>query len=201
EIERFLKERKSGSSVRLEVDGRTTTYEDIQWLINQLEVDDDHIYFVDGLLDLTLLFGLVDHLSNKLKHLKYPKYSPQIPQSLGNNDIFELSLKRDIFFHHPYETFEPIVDFVREAANDPNTIAIKQTLYRVSKDSNITQRLKHCSEKGKQVTVLAELKARFDEENNVHWARELEAAGCHVNYGMTYLKTHSKISLVVNRIG
>lgn len=201
EIERFLKERKSGSSVRLEVDGRTTTYEDIQWLINQLEVDDDHIYFVDGPLDLTLLFGLVDHLSNKLKHLKYPKYSPQIPQSLGNNDIFELSLKRDIFFHHPYETFEPIVDFVREAANDPNTIAIKQTLYRVSKDSPIIQSLKDAAEKGKQVTVLVELKARFDEENNVHWARELEDAGCHVIYGMTYLKTHSKISLVVKRIG
>ncbi|PTH27140.1 RNA degradosome polyphosphate kinase [Staphylococcus arlettae] len=201
EIERFLKERKSGSSVRLEVDGRTTTYEDIQWLINQLEVDDDHIYFVDGPLDLTLLFGLVDHLSNKLKHLKYPKYSPQIPQSLGNNDIFELSLKRDIFFHHPYETFEPIVDFVREAANDPNTIAIKQTLYRVSKESPIIQSLKDAAEKGKQVTVLVELKARFDEENNVHWARELEDAGCHVIYGMTYLKTHSKISLVVKRIG
>lgn len=201
EIERFLKERKSGSSVRLEVDGRTTTYEDIQWLINQLEVDDDHIYFVDGPLDLTLLFGLVDHLSNKLKHLKYPKYSPQIPQSLGNNDIFELSLKRDIFFHHPYETFEPIVAFVREAANDPNTIAIKQTLYRVSKDSPIIQSLKDAAEKGKQVTVLVELKARFDEENNVHWARELEDAGCHVIYGMTYLKTHSKISLVVKRIG
>ncbi|BBK27350.1 MULTISPECIES: RNA degradosome polyphosphate kinase [Staphylococcus] len=201
EIERFLKERKSGSSVRLEVDGRTTTYEDIQWLINQLEVDDDHIYFVDGPLDLTLLFGLVDHLSNKLKHLKYPKYSPQIPQSLGNNDIFELSLKRDIFFHHPYETFEPIVDFVRKAANDPNTIAIKQTLYRVSKDSPIIQSLKDAAEKGKQVTVLVELKARFDEENNVHWARELEDAGCHVIYGMTYLKTHSKISLVVKRIG
>ncbi|WP_145232879.1 RNA degradosome polyphosphate kinase [Staphylococcus arlettae] len=201
EIERFLKERKSGSSVRLEVDGRTTTYEDIQWLINQLEVDDDHIYFVDGPLDLTLLFGLVDHLSNKLKHLKYPKYSPQIPQSLGNNDIFELSLKRDIFFHHPYETFEPIVDFVHEAANDPNTIAIKQTLYRVSKDSPIIQSLKDAAEKGKQVTVLVELKARFDEENNVHWARELEDAGCHVIYGMTYLKTHSKISLVVKRIG
>ena len=201
EIERFLKERKSGSSVRLEVDGRTTTYEDIQWLINQLDVDDDHIYFVDGPLDLTLLFSLVDHLSNKLKHLKYPKYSPQIPQSLGNNDIFELSLKRDIFFHHPYETFEPIVDFVREAANDPNTLAIKQTLYRVSKDSPIIQSLKDAAEKGKQVTVLVELKARFDEENNVHWARELEDAGCHVIYGMTYLKTHSKISLVVKRIG
>ncbi|MDN8875423.1 RNA degradosome polyphosphate kinase, partial [Staphylococcus aureus] len=88
-------------------------------------------------LDLTMLSDLVGHLSNKLKHLKYNKYVPQIPQSLGDNNIFDLSLKRDIFFHHPYESFEPIVDFIREASEDPDTIAIKQTLYRVSKDSPI----------------------------------------------------------------
>ena len=164
-----------------------------------MEVHDNDVYFVDGPLDLTLLFDLVDHLSNSLKHLTYNKYLPQPPQSLGNEDIFDLSLKRDIFFHHPYESFEPIVDFIRDAANDPNTIAIKQTLYRVSKDSPIINSLKTAAENGKQVTVLVELKARFDEENNVHWARMLEDAGCHVIYGMTYLKTHSKISLVVKR--
>lgn len=199
EIERFLKERKRGIAVRLEIDGRQATYEDVVWIINQLEVHDNDVYFVDGPLDLTLLFDLVDHLSNSLKHLTYNKYLPQPPQSLGNEDIFDLSLKRDIFFHHPYESFEPIVDFIRDAANDPNTIAIKQTLYRVSKDSPIINSLKTAAENGKQVTVLVELKARFDEENNVHWARMLEDAGCHVIYGMTYLKTHSKISLVVKR--
>ncbi|CRV26981.1 polyphosphate kinase [Streptococcus equi subsp. equi] len=200
EIERFLKERKRGTAVRLEVDGRQATHEDIVWIINQLDVHDNDVYFVDGPLDLTMLTDLVDHLSNKLKYLKYNKYVPQIPQSLGKHNIFDLSLKRDIFFHHPYESFEPIVDFIREAAEDPNTIAIKQTLYRVSKDSPIINSLKNAAENGKQVTVLVELKARFDEENNVHWARMLEDAGCHVIYGMTHLKTHSKIALVVKRM-
>ncbi|MCH4355525.1 RNA degradosome polyphosphate kinase [Staphylococcus sp. HMSC068D03] len=200
EIERFLKERKSGSAVRLEVDGRTANPDDLDWLIETLEVDKQDVYFLNGPLDLTFIFGLVDHLSHKLNYLTYEKYSPQIPRSLGNNNLYELALKRDIFFHHPYESFEPIVDFIREAADDPNTIAIKQTLYRVSKDSPIIKSLKEAAEKGKQVTVLVELKARFDEENNVHWARMLEDAGCHVIYGMTHLKTHSKIALVVKRI-
>lgn len=200
EIERFLKERKSGSAVRLELDCRTSEKENLEWLINQLEIEDNDIYYLDGPLDLTFLFGLVDHLSHKLKYLTYEKYTPQPPRSLGNKNIYQLSLERDIFFHHPYESFEPIVDFIRQAADDPNTIAIKQTLYRVSKDSPIINSLKEAAENGKQVTVLVELKARFDEENNVHWARMLEDAGCHVIYGMTHLKTHSKIALVVKRI-
>ncbi len=201
EIERFLKERKSGSAVRLEVDGRTANPDDLDWLIETLEVDKQDVYFLNGPLDLTFIFGLVGHLSHKLNYLTYEKYTPQIPRSLGNNNLYDLALKRDIFFHHPYESFEPIVDFIREAADDPNTVAIKQTLYRVSKDSPIINSLKEAAEKGKQVTVLVELKARFDEENNVHWARMLEDAGCHVIYGMTHLKTHSKIALVVKRIG
>ena len=200
EIERFLKERKSGSAVRLELDCRTSEKENVEWLIDQLEIEDNDIYYLDGPLDLTFLFGLVDHLSHKLKYLTYDKYTPQPPRSLGNKNIYQLSLERDIFFHHPYESFEPIVDFIRQAADDPNTIAIKQTLYRVSKDSPIINSLKEAAENGKQVTVLVELKARFDEENNVHWARMLEDAGCHVIYGMTHLKTHSKIALVVKRI-
>ena len=113
EIERFLKERKSGS--RLEVDGRTANPDDLDWLIETLEVDKQDVYFLNGPLDLTFIFGLVDHLSHKLNYLTYEKYSPQIPRSLGNNNLYELALKRDIFFHHPYESFEPIVDFIREA--------------------------------------------------------------------------------------
>ena len=133
-----------------------------------------------------------------MKYLTYDKYTPQIPRSLGNNNVYDLALKRDVFFHHPYESFEPIVDFIREAAEDPNTIAIKQTLYRVSKDSPIIKSLKEAAENGKQVTVLVELKARFDEENNVHWARMLEDAGCHVIYGMTHLKRIVKLRLSLN---
>lgn len=200
EIERFLKMRKSGSAVRLEVDARNTNELDIEGLKEQLEVEDEDVYFVDGPLDLTMVFGLVGYLTPQLPNLRYDPYTPQIPESLGYNDIYDLALKRDIFFHHPYESFEPIVDFIREAAEDPNTIAIKQTLYRVSKDSPIIKSLKYAAEQGKQVTVLVELKARFDEENNVHWARMLEDAGCHVIYGMTHLKTHSKITLVVKRL-
>ena len=98
-------------------------------------MDEQDVYLLNGPLDLTFIFGLVDHLSHKLKYLTYDKYTPQIPRSLGNNNVYDLALKRDVFFHHPYESFEPIVDFIREAAEDPNTIAIKQTLYRVSKDS------------------------------------------------------------------
>ena len=129
EIERFLKERKSGSAVRLEVDGRTAQRENIEWLIDQLEVEENDIYFLNGPLDLTFLFDLVSHLSTKLKYLTYEKYTPQVPKSLENNNIYKLALERDIFFHHPYESFDPIVNFIREASDDPNTIAIKQTLY------------------------------------------------------------------------
>ncbi|PTJ70314.1 RNA degradosome polyphosphate kinase [Staphylococcus hyicus] len=200
EIERFLKERKSGAAVRLEIDHRSHPENNLNWLVDILELKEEDVYLTDGPLDLTMVFALVDHLSNKLKHLKYQRYTPQVPQSLGDNNIFDLAMKRDIFFHHPYESFDPIVDFIKEASEDPDTIAIKQTLYRVSSDSPIIDALKNAAENGKQVTVLVELKARFDEENNVHWARMLEDAGCHVMYGMTHLKTHSKITLIIKRI-
>ena len=200
EIERFLKERKSGAAVRLEIDHREQQEMQIDWLIDTLELEPQDVYYTNGPLDLTMVFELVDHLSHKLKDLKYERYTPQVPQSLGNDNVYDLALKRDIFFHHPYESFDPIVDFITEASEDPDTLAIKQTLYRVSSDSPIIEALKNAAENGKQVTVLVELKARFDEENNVQWAKMLEEAGCHVMYGMTHLKTHSKITLVVKRV-
>ena len=100
--------------------------ENIEWLIDQLEVEENDVYFLNGPLDLTFLFGLVSHLSNKLKYLTYEKYTPQVPRSLGNNNIYKLALERDIFFHHPYESFEPIVDFIREAADDQTPLPLSK---------------------------------------------------------------------------
>ena len=201
EIERFLKERKSGAAVRLEIDSRHIDAEVKSiFLMNELELSNEDIYRVNGPLDLTVLFSLVGQLEDLFPELLFKPYTPQIPSSLSKNNVFELALERDVFFHHPYESFEPIVEFIKEASEDPDTLAIKQTLYRVSSDSPIIQALKNAAENGKQVTVLVELKARFDEENNVQWARMLEDAGCNVIYGMTFLKTHSKITLVIKKV-
>ncbi|WP_426392846.1 RNA degradosome polyphosphate kinase [Mammaliicoccus sciuri] len=201
EIERFLKERKSGAAVRLEIDSRHIDAEVKSiFLMNELELSNEDIYRVNGPLDLTVLFSLVGQLEDLFPELLFKPYTPQIPSSLSKNNVFELALERDVFFHHPYESFEPIVEFIKEASEDPDTLAIKQTLYRVSIDSPIIQALKNAAENGKQVTVLVELKARFDEENNVQWARMLEDAGCNVIYGMTFLKTHSKITLVIKKV-
>ena len=201
EIERFLKERKSGAAVRLEIDSRHIDSEVKSiFLMNELELSNEDIYRVNGPLDLTVLFSLVGQLEDLFPELLFKPYTPQIPSSLSKNNVFELALERDVFFHHPYESFEPIVEFIKEASEDPDTLAIKQTLYRVSSDSPIIQALKNAAENGKQVTVLVELKARFDEENNVQWARMLEDAGCNVIYGMTFLKTHSKITLVIKKV-
>lgn len=201
EIERFLKERKSGAAVRLEIDSRHINA-DVKslFLMNEIEITEKDIYRVNGPLDLTVLFSLVGQLEDLFPELLYKPYTPQVPQALSDHNIFDLALKKDIFFHHPYESFMPIVDFIREASEDPDTLAIKQTLYRVSSDSPIIEALKNAAENGKQVTVLVELKARFDEENNVQWAKRLEDAGCNVIYGMTFLKTHSKITLVIKKV-
>lgn len=200
EIEKELKKRKWGAAVRLEVRSRQMDPSILAYLMEELEVHSKDIYELDGPLDPTYLFSLYKKLSPIKEHLTFETLIPQPSKQLGfQEDIFDKLLEQDILLHHPYESFEPILDFVRDAASDPDVLAIKQTLYRVSGDSPVIEALKQSAENGKQVTVLVELKARFDEENNVQWAKELEKAGCHVIYGITNLKTHSKITLVVRR--
>ncbi len=199
-IEEELKKRKWGRTVRLEVEEETVDDEVIQFLLEELEIHEKDAYRVHGPLDLSFLFSFYSKMIKDKEHLVYPPFIPQpsVDFKLGDN-IFELLSRKDILLHHPYESFDPVIEFVKQAAKDHSVLAIKQTLYRVSKDSPIIEALKEAGENGKQVLVLVELKARFDEEHNVHWAKELEKAGCHVIYGMTDLKTHSKITLVVRR--
>ncbi|WP_440602697.1 RNA degradosome polyphosphate kinase [Bacillus sp. GB_SG_008] len=199
-IEKELKKRKWGAAVRLEVGTDNLDERVLSLLYEALEVKDEDVYMIDGPLDLTCLFALYKKLASAYDNLIYPALIPQPPQDLSDEeDVFEKALEQDILLHHPFESFQPVIDFVADAAEDPDVLAIKQTLYRVSGDSPVIKALKTAAENGKQVTVLVELKARFDEENNVHWAKELEKAGCHVIYGVSHLKTHSKITLVVRR--
>ncbi|GGF16760.1 polyphosphate kinase [Halobacillus andaensis] len=200
EIEKELKKRKWGAAVRLEVRKGKLDDKMVRFLLSVLEIHEDDLYITDGPLDLSYLFDFYKELADEKEELVYQQLIPQPLRDIKNGeDLFEAALDRDIFLHHPYESFEPVVEFLADAAKDPDVLAIKQTLYRVSGDSPVIKALKEAAENGKQVTVLVELKARFDEENNVQWARELEKAGCHVIYGMTYLKTHSKITLVVRK--
>lgn len=197
EIEKQLKKRQWGEAIRLEVeDGIDKRL--LKILRKELKLGEDAIFKSNGPLDLTFLmkvYGL-----EGFDHLKEEKYTPQQPKMLepGRN-LFEQIREHDILLHHPYESFDPVVNFVRMAASDPDVLAIKQTLYRVSSNSPIIASLAQAAENGKQVSVLVELKARFDEENNIVWARKLEKAGCHVIYGLVGLKTHSKITLVVRK--
>lgn len=198
-IEDYLKRRKNGVAVRLEVE--ETQPQNVTLLRDALGLLERDVYQISGPLDLTLLAKLADKLEERFPDLRYPSFTPIIPNELLSEPIYALADRQDIFLHHPYDSFRPVLDFIEEACRDENTLAIKQTLYRVSKDSPIVKALKTAAESGIQVTVLVELKARFDEENNVHWAKELEDSGAHVLYGVTELKTHSKITLVVKKEG
>ncbi len=197
EIEKQLKKRRWGEAIRLEIE-ENADKRLLKRLKKELDVHSGDIFAINGPLDLTFLmkmYGL-----EGFDHLKAPRYKPQPnPAFMNEDDIFTNIRKGDILLHHPYESFDPVVDFVKTAARDPQVLAIKQTLYRVSGNSPIVAALAEAADKGKQVFVLVELKARFDEENNINWAKTLEKAGCHVIYGLLGLKTHSKITLVVRR--
>ncbi|MBM7614692.1 RNA degradosome polyphosphate kinase [Alkaliphilus hydrothermalis] len=197
EIERSLQKRKWGAAVRLEIE-QSSHAALVKILRDSLEIHEKDIYHIKGPLDLTFLWKI--YRRKGFEHLKYPEYIPTIPPVLvDEEDLFEVIRQQDLLLHHPYESFDPIVEFVEKASKDPNVLAIKQTLYRVSGDSPIIKALAEAAKRGKQVTVLVELKARFDEEVNIHWAKKLEQSGCHVIYGLVGLKTHCKMTLVVRK--
>ncbi len=197
EIQKQLKRRQWGEVIRLEVEEKVDKRL-LQILQQDLHIAPEDIFKIGGPLDLTFLMKMYGIEGGE--ELRYPSYKPQrVPQITPGEDIFATIRKGDILLHHPYQTFDPVVDFIRQASVDPDVLAIKQTLYRVSGNSPIIASLAQAAENGKQVSVLVELKARFDEENNIVWAKKLEKAGCHVIYGLVGLKTHSKIALVVRK--
>ena len=198
EIQKQLKKRQWGEVIRLEVEEKIDKHL-LKILRKELSVSAEDIFAINGPLDLTFLMKVYGSLTG-FDNLKAERYTPQpVPALMNEDDIFTNIRKGDILLHHPYQTFDPVVEFVRAASKDPEVLAIKQTLYRVSGNSPIIAALAAAADNGKQVSVLVELKARFDEENNILWAKKLEQAGCHVIYGLLGLKTHSKITLVVRR--
>ena len=197
EIEKQIKKRTWGQAIRLEVE-EGMDKKLLRLLKKELNVGEEDVFCIDGPLDLTFLMKVYG--MEGFDYLKAEKYTPQpVPEFEGEDSVFDVIRRKDVLLHHPYQTFTPVVDFIRQASKDPDVLAIKQTLYRVSGNSPIIAALAQAAENGKQVSVLVELKARFDEENNIVWARKLEKAGCHVIYGLVGLKTHSKITLVVRK--
>ncbi|VWX38015.1 RNA degradosome polyphosphate kinase [Exiguobacterium oxidotolerans] len=197
-IEKELKKRRWGVGIRLEIQKNAINTELLNMLRDVLDLQDRDIFAVDGPIDLTFAFAFYSQIGVEYDHLIYQTIMPVEPPALEQSkNLFDQILQRDYLLHHPYHTFDPIVRLIGQAANDPNVLAIKQTLYRVSGDSPIIKALKTAVENGKQVTVLVELKARFDEAKNIEWAKQLEKVGAHVIYGYSDLKTHSKITLIV----
>ena len=195
EIQKQIKKRQWGEAIRLEVEDNMEASL-LKILKKELHIKNDDIYKINGPLDLTFLMKMYG--MDGFDHLRAPKHVPAaVPGLHGDYNIFDEIAKGDILLHHPYQSFDPVVKLIQKAAVDPQVLAIKQTLYRVSGNSPIIAALAQAAENGKQVSVLVELKARFDEENNIVWAKMLEKAGCHVIYGLVGLKTHSKITLIV----
>lgn len=197
EVEESLRKRKRGAAVRLEI-FKTNNNRIKRFLEENLDVTEMEVYEINGPLDPTCFFKFIG--MKGMWPWLYEPFVPQRPLELpDDSDLFAAIRENDILLHHPYESFDSVVKLVSDAADDPQVLAIKQTLYRVSGNSPIVAALARAAENGKQVTVLVELKARFDEENNILWARRLEKAGCHVIYGLVGLKTHAKIILIVRK--
>lgn len=200
EMQKSLRARRKGMAVRLEVQMEGFKDSDLlAFIMEKLQLGENDLFRIYGPLDTTMYFSFCD--IDGFDHLRFKPFNPCTPLDLigKGNDLFAAIREKDIFLHHPFESFSPVIRFVEQAASDPKVLAIKQTLYRVSSDSPIIAALARAADNGKQVTVLMEVKARFDEENNIIMARKLEKAGCHVIYGLVGLKTHSKITMVVRR--
>lgn len=196
-VEQQVRNRRFGFGVRLEVAAGMSPHM-VKLLRHSLDLEEQDVYTSDGPLNIPDLMATLYKLD--LPQLKDEPFSPTTPPVLRSGEnIFDAIRHQDVLLHHPYESFASVVEFLRQAARDPNVLAIKQTLYRVGKDSPIVESLIEASENGKQVAVLVELKARFDEEANIQWAKRLEKAGVHVIYGLVGLKTHAKIALVVRQ--
>ena len=195
-IEENIRQRRFGRVVRLEVAAKMPEFM-LQTLIENLQINKEDVHVFEGPIGLSDIISLYDL---PLHQLKFRPYYPVVLKEFeGEEDIFSIIKQRDIILHHPYHSFVPVVEFIKQASVDPDVLAIKQTLYRVGSSSPILNYLIEAAERGKQVAVLVELKARFDEENNIFWARELEKVGVHVVYGLVGLKTHAKMTLVVRK--
>jgi polyphosphate kinase len=195
-IEENIRQRRFGQVVRLEVSSKIPEFM-LETLMENLNITRDDVHISEGPIGLSDVITLYDLPLHQLKEKPFYPVLPKVFET--DEDIFSILKQRDILLHHPYHSFKPVVDFIKQAAKDPEVLAIKQTLYRVGSDSPIVRELIEAALRGKQVAVLVELKARFDEQNNIFWARELEKVGAHVVYGLVGLKTHAKMTLVVRK--
>jgi polyphosphate kinase len=191
-----LSQRQFGDEVRLEVSAATPDHL-VARLLREFELDADDCYRVNGPVNLVRLQQLIELVDRA--DLKFPAFTPRVPASLADRDLFAAIRRRDILLHHPYESFDPVMLFLASAARDPNVVAIKQTVYRTGADSALMQALIDAARQGKAVTVVVELMARFDEQTNINWAERLEEVGAHVVYGVVGHKTHAKMAMVVRR--